>query len=816
MKKIQLIFLSLLIATTLFSQKKIFISGYVTDAENHSLEKVHVQQWNSPNGITTKENGFYEIAVPDKDTVVLVYSCVGYKKISRTLIKPARRVFLNVKMESSSTELKTLTVTAMRRQMDMMQRIDANKVKFLPDAAGGNIESLIVTFAGVHSNNEMSSQYSVRGGNFDENLVYINGVEVYRPLLVRAGQQEGLSIINPDMVGSVDFSAGGFEARYGDKMSSVLDITYKKPKAFEGAVSASLLGGTAYVGTSSGKFTQMHGIRYKQNRSLLGTLDTKGEYNPSFFDYQTYLTYTFNDKTDVSLLGNISQNKYNFIPQERNTSFGTLSETKRFKVYFDGQEQDLFETGFGTLSLNYHPNKETELKLLTSGFITREKETYDISGQYWLSDVTGDASTGKVADEQTVGVGTYMQHARNRLYARVLSVGHQGIRNWENNRLQWGLNLQSEYFRDKISEWEMRDSAGYSLDHTLHYTGNGASIYYNLNRPDTTVTNHRFSTYLQDTYKLRGDYGVFSVTGGVRASYWSFNNEWIFSPRFSAAWIPAWKKDFTFRAASGIYYQAPFYKEFREIKTDTITGNSRIQLNSNIKSQKSVQLVVGTDYTFTHNGRPYKLTVEGYYKKLSNLIPYVVDNVRVRYAGKNMGDGYATGLDCKLFGEFVPGTDSWVSFSWMKSEENINGVKMPLPTDQTASFTMFFQDYWPTNPKYKLNLKMIWASGLPVTAPQVSDPEHEFVGKYFRTPAYRRVDIGLTRQLVGGEDKWMKKPILRYFKNISLGVDVFNLLDIKNTNSYYWVSVIDKDKSQYAVPNYLTSRQLNVRVMGEF
>ena len=804
MKKLQLILIAILVSASLFSQKKITISGYVTEYDRHSLEGVHVQQWNSGNGTLTKDNGYYELSVPEADTVVLVYSSVGYKKISRTLIKPARRVFLNVKLESASTELRTLTVTSMRRQMDMMQKIDAGRVKLLPDASGGNIESLIVTFAGVHSNNEMSSQYSVRGGNFDENLVYINGVEVYRPLLVRAGQQEGLSIINPDMVGAVDFSAGGFDARYGDKMSSVLDITYKKPKAFEGAVSASLMGVSAYAGSSSGRFTQMHGIRYKQNRSLLGTLDAKGEYAPSFFDYQTYLTYALNDKTDISFLGNASRNTYNFIPQERNTTFGTLAETKHFKVYFDGQERDLFETGFGTLSLNYHPDKATELKLLTSGFITREQETYDITGQYWLSDVTGNPSTGEVSSEETVGVGTYQQHARNRLYARVLSVGHQGVRNWENNRLQWGATLQSEYFRDKIREWEMRDSAGYSLP----YTGKGVNMYYNLSRPDTTVSNHRLSAYLQDTYKIRGDFGIFSVTGGVRAAYWDFNEEWILSPRFSVAWIPAWIPAFTFRAAGGVYYQAPFYKEFRETYTDG-NGNSHIRLNSDIKSQKSVQLVLGSDYVFNSNGRPFKLTVEGYYKKLSNLIPYVVDNVRVRYAGRNMADGYATGLDCKLFGEFVPGTDSWVSFSWMKSEQNINGRKMPLPTDQTASFTMFFQDYWPTNPKYKLNLKMIWASGLPATA-----PHQEFGGNYFRTPAYRRVDIGLTRQLVGGEDKWMKKPLLRYFKNISLGVDVFNLFDIKNTNSYYWVS--DIHSNQYAVPNYLTSRQLNVRVTGAF
>ncbi len=802
MKQISLILIFLIISFSAFSQKKIYISGYVTDRDNHGIESVNIQLWNSGVGSVSRVNGYYEFSVPEQDSIVLVYSCLGYKKESRTLVKPAKRIFLNVKMDPVFTNLKDLTVTGSRRQIDMMQKVDAKKVRLLPDASGGNIESLIVTFAGVHSNNEMSSQYSVRGGNFDENLVYINGVEVYRPLLIRAGQQEGLSIINPDMVGMVDFSAGGFEAKYGDKMSSVLDITYKKPTAFEGSLSASLMGGSVYLGHSSGKFTQMHGIRYKQNRSLLGTLDTKGEYDPSYFDYQTFLTYTFSDKADVSLLGNISQNKYNFVPQERNTSFGTLSNTKRFKVYFDGQEEDLFQTGFGTMSFNFRPNVETELKLLTSAFVTREKETYDISGQYWLSELDVNGTTGEAADGETVGVGTFLQHARNRLYARVLSLSHQGIRNWQNNRLQWGATFQSEYFKDKINEWEMRDSAGYSLPHS----GNGVNVFYNL-YSDNEVSSRRFSSYLQDTYKVRGDFGLLSITAGVRGSYWNFNDEWIVSPRFSVAWIPNWKKDFTFRAAGGVYYQAPFYKEFRD--TTWENSNVAVQLNRNIKSQRSVQLVLGSDYSFNTNGRPYKLTVEAYYKKLDNLIPYNVDNVRVRYYGENMANGYATGLDCKLFGEFVPGTDSWVSFSLMKSQETINGVTIPRPTDQAYSFSLFFQDYWPTNPKYKLNLKMIWADGLPVKASR-SLPE----SKPFRTTAYRRVDIGLSRQLVGGEDKWMKKAVLRNLKNIWLGVDVFNLLNIKNINSYYWVT--DIKSNQYAVPNYLTSRQLNVRIIADF
>ncbi|MFZ4455259.1 MAG: TonB-dependent receptor [Bacteroidales bacterium] len=800
--RLKIVFLFLLIAftTTSFAQKKIRVSGYITDSDNHGVEYANVSLWKTTIGVTSNQNGYFDLYVPQNDSLTLVFSSLGFKKTSRTILNPKHDFFLNIQMETSSTGLKDVTVKGSRLQTNMMQSLDAGRVKLLPDASGGNIESLIMTFAGVNSNNELSSQYSVRGGNFDENLVYINGVEVYRPLLIRAGQQEGLSIINPDMVASVGFSTGGFDAKYGDKMSSVLDITYKKPTSFEGSVSTSLMGVNAYVGHSAGKFTQMHGLRYKQNTSLLGTLDTKGEYDPQFFDYQTYLTYTFNKKWDVSLLGNISQNTYNFIPQERTTSFGTLQSARKFKVYFDGKESDQFETGFGSLALNFKPDDQTTLTLLSSAFISREKETYDITGQYWLSDLKVGGNTAD--DTELVGVGTFLQHARNRLYARVMSLSHQGSRKIGKNNIQWGLTFQSEHFKDKINEWEMRDSAGYSLPHT----SSGVNVFYNLNS-DNNVDSRRFSTFLQDTYRVNSSFGLFSLTAGVRASYWNFNQELIVSPRFSAALVPSSNKDLTCRLAGGVYYQAPFYKEFRD--TAIVDGNASIRLNKNIKSQRSIQLVAGGDYNFRSNGRPFKLTAEAYYKKLDDLIPYNVDNVRVRYYGENIASGYATGLDVKLFGEYVPGTDSWVSFSLMKSEETIHGVTVPRPTDQAYSFALFFQDYWPSNPKYKVNLKMIWAAGLPVSAPRLG---REI--SYFRTPPYRRVDIGASRMLVGGEDKWMKKPILRSFKTIWIGLDVFNLFDIKNTNSYFWVS--DIQNHQYAVPNYLTSRQLNVRLIADF
>jgi hypothetical protein len=690
----------------------------------------------------------------------------------------------------------------------------------MPNASGG-IESLLITFTGVSSTNELSSQYNVRGGSFDENAVYVNGIEVYRPLLVRAGQQEGLSFINPDMVQNVGFSSGGFDAKYGDKMSSVLDIEYKKPTQFEATAAVSLLGASAYVGTSKKGFTQMHGIRYKTSQYLLGTLDTKAEYKPSFIDYQTYLTYQFRPKWELTFLGNFSQNSYQFNPVSRSTSFGTYNTGRNLSVFFEGGEADLFRTGFGALTLNFKPKDGLKLSLLASTFNTNESETYDILGEYVLSEVKLDLKAEDKTGE-ALGIGKYHEHARNRLNATVSNISHLGEYDPKNHKLKWGVTLQNEIIRDKISEWEWRDSAGYSLP----FNDRQVDLFYTL-KSDTTMSSWRTMAFLQDTYKWSSDAGIFSITGGLRANYWTFNNELLVSPRFSMSFLPHWKHDFSFRFATGVYYQAPFYKEIRRTITDSV-GNVNISLNSNIKAQRSVHFVLGGDHYFRLMGRPFKFTTEAYLKLADRVISYTVDNVRVRYSGENDAKAYTAGVDFKLFGELVPGADSWINLSLMDSKEdllndsyvqktfdtegNVTSTQtvspgwMPRSNEQKYVFSMLFQDYLPNNPKYKMHLKFIWSDGLPFGAPRSVQYRN-----YFRSPDYRRVDIGASRVLVSGTDKIMNKPWLKHVKSIWLNVEVFNLLNFSNVNSHYWVN--DIYGQQYAVPNYLTMRQFNLKIM---
>ena len=568
-------------------------------------------------------------------------------------------------------------------------------------------------------------------------------------------------------------------------------------------MSASFLGATASVGQSTKKFSQLHGVRYKTNSTLLSSLDTKGEYEPSFFDYQTYLTYKFAPKWEASLLGNISINNYKFTPHERNTSFGTATDAKQFKVYFDGYEKDKFETYFGAFSLNFFPDKYTQWALMTSAFVTNELVTYDIAGQYWLDDLANGEDGESTENKGALGVGTYHEHARNRLRASVVATSLKGATKLGQNELKWGLTHQYEKIHDRVREWEMRDSAGYSLPHT----GQSVEMIYNLfSRQD--MESHRLSAYLQDTYRLRTLWGRFIFTGGLRASYWGFNKETLISPRASISFIPAANEQITTRLAGGLYYQAPFYKELRDTVCDA-ANNYVVQLNRNIKSQRSIHVVLGGDYSFRALDRPFKFTAELYYKKLDHLIPYEVDNLRVWYSGQNEAKGYAAGLDMKLFGQFVPGVDSWLTFSLMKTQEEINGVKLPRPTDQRYSVGLYFQDYVPRFPKYKFSLRAIFADGLPVGSPRKGRQ-----AGYFRAPAYKRVDIGASRILVGGEDKLLQKGVLRHLKSVWIGIDVFNLFDISNVNSYYWVT--DITNAQYAVPNYLTRRQINLRLSIDF
>lgn len=778
--------------------------GKVTDEKGVPLAGVEVfLAEDQGKGVVSDHSGFYELAVENMKRFNVVFSFVDFETQEHLVsLEDSKSEFeLNVKMKEAVTQLGGFEVKKIRRQTESSEYIDVSAYKTVPDA-NKSIESIVSTQAGVSSNNELSSQYSVRGGNYDENSVYVNHIEVYRPLLIRAGQQEGLSFVNPDMVGSIQFSSVGFSSEFGDKMSSVLDIQYKKPSEFEGAAEVSLLGASGYVGTASGSFTQLHGVRYKTLKHLLGSLDTNGEYSPSFFDYQTYLTLGLSKKWDLSFLGNISRNSYEFVPQTRKTSFGTMTNTKEFTVYFDGKEKDLFQTFFGNLSLNFKPADSLELGLLVSAFNSQERETFDIAGEYWLSETAGDNFN---VDEGS-GIGKYHEHARNNLHSTVFNVSQIGKVCLKRNLIKWGLTYQREVIDDKADEWEMRDSAGYSVP----MLPDRLSLYYNLAAEQNLETD-RFIAYIQDTYTNWTERGKVSVTAGLRANYWSFNDELLISPRVSFAYLPKRNPNLGFRVAAGMYHQAPFYKEIKDTVVSE-NGNTDVVLNKNIKAQRSFQLMVGGDYYYKMWDRPFKFTTEIYGKYIDRINPYNVDNVRIVYAGENKGDGYVVGLDMKLFGEFVPGTDSWVSLSLMRTKENIYGDGVgyiPRPTDQLYNFSLFFQDYLPGMSNLKANIKLNWADGLPF-----GPPRSERKNAVFRSPDYRRVDLGISYSLEKGKDKIMQKSVLKYLKSLTVGLDVLNLFDISNVNSYYWVT--DVTNVQYAVPNYLTSRQVNVKLMLEF
>ncbi len=803
------IYLCILLLTLGFlpAEAQVKVHGKVTDMQGDALEFVTVRVAGTAIGTNTGLDGTFKLSCPTpaNDTLTVVFTSIGYEELRRQLIHPKGDLALNVRLRNKSHELTEVEVTDFRKQTSQMQHIDRESYKLAADASGGSVESMLSTLAGVNSNNEMSSQYSVRGGTYDENSVYINGVEVYRPQLISSGQQEGLSIINPDMVGSIGFSTGGFGVEYGDKMSSALDITYREPEAFEGSVTGSLMGFSVAVGQSSRKFSQLHGVRFKKNTSLLSSLETKGEYDPKFFDYQTNLNWKISPKFKASFLGNIAVNNYKFQPVDRETNFGTSSDAKQFKVFFDGMEKDRFETYFGALNLTYKHSRSTDFSLIASGYLTNELVSYDISGEYWLDQAgtTGEGNPDNAIGGE-LGVGRYHEHARNRLKIGVMSLGLSGHTAIRRHNLSYGVNFSHQTIMERAREWELRDSAGY----TLPTDGQHIRMIYNLSSHQDLSTT-RMAFYVADSYRLQTSSGYFAFNGGLRFSYWDFNKEFLVSPRLNVAFVPERNSSLTLRFATGLYYQQPFYKEFRQPLTDA-EGNTAINLNSEIKSQQSLHFILGGDYTFRMFNRPFKLSGEAYYKKLNKLIPYEIDNLKVVYEGVNLTDGYTAGLDFKLFGQFVPGTDSWISFSLMKTGENLNGVTVPRPTDQRYSFALYFTDYFPKFPKLKFSLRGIFSDGLPTTAPHSSRDKG-----YFRAPAYKRVDIGLNYALLAPQDNESAPSGLhRWLKSIWLGVDVFNLLDISNVSSYYWVT--DVNNIQYAVPNYLTRRQFNVRLTIDF
>ena len=768
------------------------LQGKVTDDQNNPVELATVAVVQQGRMTMTNLKGEFSLQLLSADSVVVRFSMVGYKTKTRVLRNPKGRQTLLIQLMDDTT-IDEVVVTEQVRQTGTTQQLKPEDMKQTPSATGNAVEELVQAQAGVSTHSELSSQYNVRGGSFDENFVYINDVEIYRPFLVRSGQQEGLSIINPDMVEKIGFSSGGFEAKFGDKMSSALDIHYKRPKRFEANITGSLLGGSAFIGFSNKKFSWSNGIRYKTNRYLLGSLETKGEYDPHFLDYQSYLTYQPNSRWNIELFGDISENHYNFHPVDRETHFGTLKNVKAFRVYFDGQEKDIFRTYFGTLNITRYlrEDKGTSLSLIASAFSTNEQEKYDIQGQYWLT---------QTETSEQLGVGTYMEHARNYLKARVESFKFMFRHKAKKHELQAAATYKIEHIEEASREYEMRDSSGYSVPHT----GKDLYMIYSLNARNEMNAN-RIEVYAQDTYKFTGndERTFYTLNYGIRFSHWNFNRESILSPRLSLSVVPAFNQNMTFRLATGLYYQAPFFKELRD--TTTTRGITYATLNNKIKSQRSLQFILGVDHRFRMVNRMFRFTAEAYYKALSNLVPYSVNNVKIVYDASQQCSGHAMGLDLKLYGEFVPGTDSWLTFSVMNTNMNINGKKTPLPTDQRYAVNLFFTDYFPKTDRWKMSLRLAYADGLPFGAPHRS-----LDSTPFRAPAYKRVDIGMSFRAINNEKKEKKTAI----RNLWLGIDGLNLFGINNVNSYYWIT--DVTNHQYAVPNYLTGRQINAKFILEF
>ncbi len=809
-KQLYIILGILTLSLRLTAQSSTKITGTVSSSDNKKLELVNVSVKGQPGGTITDKEGRFSMLIKQSPPFFLIFSSIGFQTKEINIENTNNTSDLKIILSEKQETIDEINVKAKERNNQNFTAIDSKIAANLPDASGGSIEALIKTQMGVTSNNELSSQYRVRGGNFDENLVYVNDIEVYRPFLVRAGQQEGLSFVNPELVSDIRFSAGGFDARYGDKMSSVLDIKYKRPNEFGGSASGSLLGGNVHIegADKNNKFTHITGVRYKTNKYLLGSMDVSGDYQPEFLDIQTYLTYRLNEKWRLGFLGNISRNSYNFDPVDRETTFGTISEIKTLKIYFEGQEKDLFMTGFGAFSLDFSPNNSNNIKLVASGYRTSEDETYDILGQYWLQELGEMDSSGDISysEGEDIGVGSYLEHARNYLFGAISNVALRGSHRLGDNNIEWEAKYQHERFSDIINEWELLDSADYNIP----LNEENLELSYAYNDENKTESN-RYTAFIQENRNFDLSNGNLDLAIGIRGNYWDFNNEFLLSPRMSLLYTPDWKNNFSFRLATGIYYQSPFYKEYRS------QGEG---INKNIKAQQSIHLVTGFDYYFTSWERPFKFTTELYYKKMKNLIPYQIDNVRIRYSAKNNANGYAAGVDMKVNGEFVKGIESWASLSIMKTEEDLNNDSytksngetvypgyIPRPSDQRFNFSLMFQDYLRNNPSFKVNLNLIYGSGLPF-----GPPNSERYMAINRMPAYKRVDIGFSKELTGSQLYPDKKT--GTFKNIWIGLEVFNLFDVDNTISYFWVT--DVNNTQYAVPNYLTSRRLNLKLVTRF
>ena len=792
------------IITTLIAQLSMAwtIGGRVTDKDNLPISDASAALIGTTVGTLTDEDGRFSLDVKS-DTAILSISMLGYTEERFKITKMSG--YLRIRLQEDDIVLSDVTVEAQRKQSDNVVLIDVSNMRNVPTVTGG-VEGLVKSQAGVVSTNELSQQYSVRGGSYDENSVYVNGIEIFRPQLVRSAQQEGLSFVNLDMVESVEFSSGGFAAEMGDKMSSVLDIRYRKPeRKFEGSVSGSFLGASASIGSKTGKFSQLHGFRYKSSEILLNKENADSSvcnYDTDFIDYQTYLSWEISPKWEISLLGNIARNKYNFTPKTRETNFGSISDTKKFKVFYDGGEVDDYRSYFGNLSLDFKPRKNIKLSLLGNEYWSEENVTYDIDAEYFLSDIV---PNDVMNVDYSQGVAAYLEHARNNLKTNIVSLSHIGEVKLTKNILKWGLTLQKEKVEDRIAEWEMRDSSGYSQP-----SRNDCFPVFSNQYSDLKMESSRFISFLQNTLQGETDKGRVIFTAGVRFNYWSFNDELLFSPRASVAYFPEKCSNWGFRWAIGRYFQSPFYKELRDTFKNA-DGDVEVRLNDKIQSPRSWQLVVGADKYFSMWRRPFKFTYEIYGKYIDRLIPYTVDNVEILYEGENNGIGYVVGADVKLFGEFVPGSDSWISVGWLRARENIYGDGkgyMYSPNSRTYNVSLFFQDKFPNIDQLEVNLTLNFAGGFRYGKP--GEKERDL----YTSASYTRADIGATYSLKQGRDKVMTKPVFRKLRGIGLSLDCLNLFAINNVSSYSWIKTADGH--QCPVPNYLTGRQLNLKLRVDF
>ena len=814
------------------------VYGKVTDEQGHPIEMANVVVLDLLVGHTTDSRGAYELPLLSDTTYIISFSYVGYEQKQVSLrLKPNEKRKLDVTLKSTATVLPDAVISDRGTDASSLTRLDIKQATLLP-SMGGGMETLIKTLPGVVSNNELSSQYRVRGGNFDENLIYVNGIEIYRPFLVGSGQQEGLSFVNSQLVNNIEFSAGGFAAEYGDKMSSVLDVTYKTPRETAASLTLSLLGAEAHVegATKNEKFSYLVGVRYKNTALALGMMDTKGDYRPNFTDGQALLNYKFNEKWDLSFLGYYSKNRYMLIPQNAKINFGTLDIPLQLNVYFDGQEVDDYTTGMGAVTLSYKPNNELNLKWIASAYSAYETETYDLEESYNFgirSTSFGTESLGEVIENHEVG--TMTKHARNGFYAQVYNLDHKGLYAYDNKLLKWGIRFQHQVIDDVVNEWQMMDSAGYSLPHVPDIIGAYPDVLPEIgmdfvHKAHNTLSVNNIDGYVQNSWTLPyKDKGEFVITGGLRANYWGYNNKVYVSPRAGVAYKPEnHKNEMVYRLSGGVYNQTPFYREIR---------NRDGSLYKDAQAQQSYQIVAGNDFKFRAFHRPFIFTSELYFKYFTHVIPYDIDNVRIRYYADQSAKAYATGLDLKVNGEFVKGIDSWASLSFMRAREDIRGdyylvdaegERLPFynhtdaqvadtvflgwhdrPSNQLVNFSLFFQDYLPNAPTWRVNMTLNFGVGLPI-----SDNNSDFYSTSGRYPAYRRVDIGFSKQLISEASSFSKDNPLRYIKNMFVSVDVFNLLDIPNVISYNWVKFIDNN--YYGAPNYLTPRYVNVKLVMEF